>query len=439
LGADPDFGAAWAPNGQELVYVKDKELHIGNSDGAEVRRLCVVTGTPSSPSWSPDGSRIRFDVQDAPLSTSIWEVSRAGTNLHALLPGWRTNYCCGVWAAGGRYFVFSSEGNIWAIREKTGLFQRVSREPVQLTTGPMYLESPVPSPDGKRLFAAGLQLRTGLVRYDPKSGQFVPYLGGISAEGLDFSRDGNWVAYVRFPEGTLWRAKADGSEPQQLTAQPLMAGFPRWSPDDKQIAFQGKLPGKSERIYLISSDGGTPQQVTNGESGATGDYDASWSPDGSSLAFGAIPDARGVYGHVVIHVLETKTRGISSLPGTDGLWSPHWSANGSYIATLKGSSEKVVLYDFRTHEQIELARGVIGNPSWSRDGAFVYFDTLGSDPAFFRVSIRDRKLERIVSLKDVRRNLGTFEPWTGVAPDGSLLLQRDAEAGEIYAFDWDAP
>ena len=61
---------------------------------------------------------------------------------------------------------------------------------MQLTAGPMSLSRPLPSKDGKKLFALGTQLRGELVRYDAKSGQFVPYMDGISAMGVAFSRDG---------------------------------------------------------------------------------------------------------------------------------------------------------------------------------------------------------------------------------------------------------
>ena len=336
--------------------------------------------------------------------------------------------------------MFTSGGNIWAIRERTRPFQRANREPVQLTTGPTQFGEPVPSPDSKRLFVTGWQPRTELVRYDSKSGQFLPYFGGMSAEGVDFSKDGKSVVYVAYPEGTIWRANADGSDRQQLTFPPFRAGMPRWSPDGKQIAFQGALPGKSERIYLMSSDGGTPQQVTNGESGDEGDFDPAWSPDGSSLAFGGNPYVGQAPMKLIIR-LDLETRRISPLPGSEGLWSPRWSPNGSYIAALSSDSEKLMLYDLRTHEQTELASGEINCPSWSRDSGFVYFDTASGDPNFFRVRIRDRKIERIVSLKDVHRSAstGTFAPWTGLAPDGSLLVQREAGAGEIYALDWEAP
>ncbi|MBV9501203.1 MAG: serine/threonine-protein kinase [Acidobacteriaceae bacterium] len=432
-------GAAWAPDGQELVYIKGQELLIAKSDGAEVKRLCVVTGTPAHPCWSPDGSRIRFDIEDVSIPSSIWEISRAGTNLHALLPGWHGHYCCGSWTTDRRYFVFNSEHNIWAMREKTRLFQKASGKPVQLTTGPMYLDIPLLSRDGKRIFAAGWQPRTELVRYDLKSGQFLPYLAGISADGLDFSRDGKSVAYVIFPEGTLWRANSDGSERQQLTFPPLRAALPRWSPDDKQIAFMGALPGQPERIYLISPDGGTPRRATSSEIGDQGDFDPAWSVDGSSLVFGTFPKRGDAPDKLRLRVFDLKTRQVYALAGSEGLFSPRWSPNGKYIVGLSPDSVKLMLYDLRTHEQTELANKGIGCPSWSRDSEFVYFDTSGNDAAFFRVRIRDRKIEQIVSLKDVRRTAGTFGPWTGLAPDGSLLVQRDTGASEIYAFDWEAP
>ena len=54
----------------------------------------------------------------------------------------------------------------------------------------------------------GAQHRGELTRFDVKSGQYVPYLSGMSAEHLDFSRDGRWMAYVAYPEATMWRRQA---------------------------------------------------------------------------------------------------------------------------------------------------------------------------------------------------------------------------------------
>jgi hypothetical protein len=68
------------------------------------------------------------------------------------------------------------------------------------------------------------------------------------------------------------------------------------------------------------SNGGGLKQVTNGESGKPGDMDPSWSPDGASLAFGvALPAPTS---GASIHVVDLKTSRISSLPGSQGMWSP---------------------------------------------------------------------------------------------------------------------
>jgi len=48
-----------------------------------------------------------------------------------------------------------------------------------------------------------LEARLEKVRFDSKSGHFEPFLKGISAEFVDFSRDGKSVVYVSFPEGIL--------------------------------------------------------------------------------------------------------------------------------------------------------------------------------------------------------------------------------------------
>jgi hypothetical protein len=51
----------------------------------------------------------------------------------------------------------------------------------------------------------------------------------------------------------------------------------------------------------------------------------------------------------------------------------------------------------------------------------------------------DHKLERLFSLKGVRRYWGDFGMWTGLVPDDSPLLARDTSSQEIYALDWQAP
>jgi hypothetical protein len=98
----------------------------------------------------------------------------------------------------------------------------VSREPVQLTAGAVSYRFPVPSKDGKTLFAVAGFKRAEIERYDAKAKVFQPFLSGISAQDISYSSDGQWIAYVSFPDGVLWRSKPDGTDRLQLSSPRFM-------------------------------------------------------------------------------------------------------------------------------------------------------------------------------------------------------------------------
>ena len=268
--------ASWSPDQQHIVYAHGTDLYVAKSDGTDARKLATVPGRLCWPRWSPNGKIVRFTVVDPAQTSSIWEVAAEGNHLHLLLEGWNkpAAECCGNWTADGKYYIFQSKRNgaasIWALREGAAILRKQAADPVLLTAGPINYFSPVPSLDGKKLFVVGDQPRGELMRYDMKTGQFVPYLSGISADGVSFSSDGKWVAYVAFPEGTLWRMRADGSERLQLTFSPLLAFLPYWSPDGQRIAFMATEPGKSWQVYVVAAVGGIPRMI---------------SPEGQSHAF----------------------------------------------------------------------------------------------------------------------------------------------------------
>lgn len=252
--------------------------------------------------------------------------------------------------------------------------------------------------------------------------------------GLDFSRDGQWVAYNDGADGTMWRSKVDGSEKLQLTFLPMQAYLPRWSPDGKQIAFFGHQPGELWQIYVVSASGGSPEVIFRS---GTNLADPSWSPDGKSLVFGE--NAKNNQGSA-IYRLDIKTRTSSKLPGSDGLFSPRWSPDGRYVAALPLDSLKVMLFDFTTQKWTDLVNIFASYPNWSRDGRYVYFDgTLENGRGYYRVQIPGGKLERLFSLKGFQAAQGAFGNWSGLAPDGSPILARDVSIQEIYALDWEAP
>jgi len=434
--------ASWSWDGQQLVFTKGSALYLANAEGSNPHLLASVQGFPAGARFSPDGSRIRFYIVGEANTQSLWEVRSDGSDLHQLFAGWHNppSECCGSWTPDGRYYIFESasgsENNLYALRESTGLFKKASAKPVQLTTGPLLYSTAVPALDGKRLFVEGVQRRGELVRYDGVSKQFVPFLGGISASGLAFSRDGKWVTYSTVPEGTLWRSRVDGTERLQLTYPPRVATLPSWSPDGSQIAYIGAQAGKPWKIFLISAQGGSPEELLPEN---TPEIDATWSPDGTRLAFGRL--GRDHSGTNDIQFVDLKTRQTSVLPGSQGLFSPRWSPDGRYLSAVSVDSRKVMLYDFQTQTWSEwFTDSNVNYGGWSSDSRYFYYDSVAAgNPASRRIKLGDHHPEDLFSLSSVRRYLGQWGFWGGLAPDNSRLLLRDTSTQEIYALDVDLP
>ena len=178
------------------------------------------------------------------------------------------------------------------------------------------LASPLPSEDGKKLFVVGSTLHGMLSRYDRNLGRFLPFLSGLSAENITFSKDGKWIAYVTYPAGNLWRSRVDGSDRLQLTDSPIYPLLPRWSPDGKQIAFWGYRTGTVDEIYTVPANGGTPQPLVPGNSVAR--REPNWSPNGYRILVEEVaPNAPPV-----LRLLDLQSHRISSVPDRSGTGPP---------------------------------------------------------------------------------------------------------------------
>ncbi|HLY43802.1 MAG TPA: winged helix-turn-helix domain-containing protein [Terracidiphilus sp.] len=425
--------AAFSPDGNTIVYgTEPGELWLTHSDGTGGHKIASPGENTGNVSWSPDGRLIRFFRDGA-----LWEISADGSSLHELLPGWqnRGSECCGRWTPDGKFYIFTSQVQgyrgrmIWALDERRGLFRHPSAGPVQLTTGPISWTDPVPGKGVDKIFSTGETPRGELSRFDPKTKQLQPILGGISAQDVSFSRDGRSVAYVSFPDGILWKANRDGSKPVQLSIPDLHATNPRWSPDGAKIVFGDYEEREADRIYLVSSQGSIPERLPAYRGNQD---DPDWSADGRRVVFssgGVNPkDSQK------LAFLDISTREITPVPGSNGLWSPRWSPDGKSIAAFSLQPAGMMVLDVATNRWSALAVGkLIDYLAWSSDSKYIYFLRRESgDQSIYRIRASGGKEELVADLKDWHLT-GFFLTWMALDPTDAPLLLRDVGTDDIYA------
>jgi dipeptidyl aminopeptidase/acylaminoacyl peptidase len=462
LGNVAGHDAAWSRDGQRIAYFSGADLYVVKPDGSDRRKLATPQGKGWFTRWAPDGHALRFSAWGTEIPTlALWEVGTQGGNPHRLPGGWReppTSYgdgeSDGDWTPDGNYFVFRSTraavASIWAISESGKFLRRPSRAPVQLMTTDSSLWNVLAAKN--KIFYPGDKEVRELVRYDVPSKQFVPYLPGVRARDVDFSRDGQWVAYVvpNVQHSILWRSKANGSDRQQLTFPPMNVSQPRWSSDGKQIVFVGNVPGKTGRILLVSSGGGEAEPVTSFDSR----YPA-WSPGADSLFFTArIPaSASHSTGPSIVpsmtgpapegtYQLDLKTRRLSVFAGAEALKALSSSPDGRYQVAQTRDNRKLMLFDSQSQRWSELFRAeVVRAGLWSRDSKYVYTQDLsgGVSQPTFRVRISDGKIERVATFEQIPRADVRNYFLAGSAPDDSPVVSLVLSQSDIYALDLNLP
>jgi len=131
---------------------------------------------------------------------------------------------------------------------------------------------------------------------------------------------------------------------------------------------------------------------------------------------------------------------LTTISGSAGTSFPKLSPDDTFVAALSKGNH-LALFEWKTQKWTELTISMtIDYPNWSHDGKYVYFNsTAGGEPAFYRLQIKNHKVERVASLAIKRPNTASFGAWTGLAPDDSPLALRDISSYEIYALDWQLP
>jgi TolB protein len=212
----------------------------------------------------------------------------------------------------------------------------------------------------------------------------------------------------------IFTVATDGSDVRRLTDDPGLDAFPVYSPDGSKIAFTSDRAGTMD-VWVMDADGSDPTRLTEFENDSLDDYHATWSPDGSQIAFvrGQVPpggpgklwviDADGSDGHVVLD---------SPLA-----FFPSWSPDGTRIAFGIGDWPDVRV------QMLELASGTVTDvvaghlPSWSPDSTRLLVSITDGSGGFGIVDLdAPNRLELL-------RSTG----WgVSFSPDGEQVLFNDA-------------
>ena len=277
--------AYFSPDGAELIFQSRRDglecdqIFILDIASGKVRRVSNGEGKTTCSFFFPDGERILY------------------SSTHAAGPA------CPPPAD-------HSQGYVWKLHPEFDVYvaARDGSEPRRITDSPGYDAEATISPDGSRIIFTSL--RDGdldLYTMGP-GGEDVRRI--TSTRGYDggafFSRDGQHIVWrasrpateqqlaeyeellrsstIRPMNLELFVARADGSEPRQVTANGKANFAPYFFPDGRRIIFASNLAGdvRNFDLWIVGLDGNGLEQVTFDP-----EFDGfpMFSPDGRRLVF----------------------------------------------------------------------------------------------------------------------------------------------------------
>jgi WD40 repeat protein len=140
-----------------------------------------------------------------------------------------------------------------------------------------------------------------------------------------------------------------------------------------------------------------------------------------------------------IYIFDVATHRVSTVPGSQGFYSPRWSPNGQFLVALSSDETILLLFNFQSQKWTELAKGFLSWPNFSKDGQYVYVLTGHGASAVLKIRVSDGKAERVADLKNFVYTGHFPDSSLSLTPDDSPLLFRDAGTSDVYALDWEEP
>lgn len=425
--APVEAGAALSPDGTALAFVRQTadgtaHLYVRSVAGGTPQQLTHGTTYDAQPAWSPDGAQLAFlryaSAQSASCSIYRLEIS-TGDEAQVAECG-RKPLADLAWSPDGQALVFSEQpapdapSHLVALTLETGERTVLTDPPGGITgdTGPAF------SPDGRWIaFTRHQHTASADVFLVSVTGSATRRLThfGRPLYGVDWAPDGQSLIYATEPLGQaqLWRLPLERGRARMIpTSRGADARYPQIARETGQLVYQ-QQPRRIE-LWEAALEPDAPPSPWLPE--AARDHQPVFAPADDRLAFVSFRS-----GWSELWLYDPASEAPVDLTDFGGRWVnvPKWSPDGQRLLFSATGQEGFSLYtiDAEGGEPTRLAldAGNVRAPSWSHDGAWIYY---GSDEG------------------------GTWEVWrmaaTGkgtpeqVTHNGGRVAQEDAAGRWLY-------
>lgn len=257
-----------------------------SQDMFNARPLTSDPAQEAFPTWSPDGKSIVYQYSsrsDSAKKNGLWSLSLEGGMPRQIFKGLAEHP---RWSPDGRYIVFDADTgrSIRMIPSHGGDPINFLPDSIKIMNGGL----PCWSPDGSMIaFLEGTTL--SLCIYDMNSGitsRVFSKEGMLPLPGC-WSHDGKGVLIalmdMKTRQSTIWKISPDGKGREQITGHhENLYRYLAISPDGSLLVY-GVFEEGTLGLYIMLARGGRSLPLAASANGHN--EGASWSPDGSKIAF----------------------------------------------------------------------------------------------------------------------------------------------------------